>query len=147
MELYSEILLKGLKDVKSNVLPTFNDFLKNKEEEIRFLIKERWLFGKRPDGTLIGFYSNTRYAKEKATQNPRAGFLNVDLIDTGALVEAIKISIFDNGFEVFSTDSKYNSIFDKYGADNFNITDKESEEIINQVLNSTIEYLYKKYIL
>lgn len=147
MELYSEILLKGLNNVKANVLPTFNDLFYKKQDEIKKLIKERWILGKRPDGSLIGEYHNYGYAKEKATQNPRAGFLNVDLIDTGALVEAIKISMFDNGFEVFSTDSKYNSIFDKYGADNFNITDKESEEIINQVLNSTIEYLYKKYIL
>jgi hypothetical protein len=147
MELYSEIMLKNLQSVRKETSQTFIDLMYEKQNEIKSLIKQRWLFGKKPDGTIIGQYHSGKYANEKNRQNPKAGLFNVDLIDTGSLVEAIKISMINNGFEVFSTDIKYNKIADKYGDDNFNITDKETEEIINEVSVATIENLYNKYML
>lgn len=146
MELYSDLLVKNLQKVRNDITPTFDAYFYEKEPIIRQLIKERWLLGKRPDGSEIGEYHSTKYAQEKYKQNSKAGLFNVDLIDTGELVSAIKISLFSEGFEIFSTDSKFNKIADKYGEDNFNITDKEEEELISEISQKTIEYLYSKYI-
>ncbi len=154
MELYTSVLLDNLKKVREQIEPTFNEFFQQHEKEIRQLIKERWLLGKRPDGSLIGSYSSMGYALDKHSQNPTAGFYNVDLIRTGDLVDAIKISLVSVGFEIFSTDEKYNKIssepteFSKgaYGKDNFNLTDEQTEEIISKVSVQTLEFLYNKYI-
>lgn len=147
MELYSEIFLNNLKSVRKETDVTFNDFLKERESEIRFLIKERWSFGKRPDGTLIGQYSSSKYAEEKHKLNPKPGLFNVDLIDHQDLVDGIKIVLQTRGFKIISSDEKFAKISKKYGLDNFNLSEDELEQIINEVSVATIEYLYNKYLL
>jgi len=146
MELYSEILVKDLNSVKSNIDSTFNSLMIEQESEIRNLIHKRWLLGKRPDGTRIGVYRDTKYKDFKYFKNPLAGG-EVDLIDTGALWKGIEIFNTSKGIEIFSSDWKYNEISEKYGDDNFNITDKEEQELIDEISTLTIELLYKKYIL
>ena len=146
MELYSDLLVKGLQQVRNDIVPTFDAYFYEKEPIIRQLIKQRWLLGKKPDGSLIGKYRDFEYADAKEQVNPMAGFGNVDLIDTGNLWRKIEIFKQGDSFEIFSTDSKFNKIADKYGDENFNITDKEEEELINEISIKTIELLYSKYI-
>jgi hypothetical protein len=146
MKLDTEILLKGLKTTKENIKPTFDAFFIEKEPQIRYLIYTRWLLGKRPDGRSIGVYFSEDYREYKYFKNPLAG-ASVDLIDTGSLWKHIEIFNESDGIEIISTDEKFEKIIDKYGSDNFNITDAQEEEIINEISIKTIEYLYKKYVL
>jgi hypothetical protein len=146
MNLYSEILVKDLNSIKSNIDSTFNALMVEQESDIRYMIYQRWLLGKRPDGTRIGVYRDLEYQEFKYFKNPLAGG-EVDLIDTGALWKGIEIFNTSKGIEIFSTDSKYNEIAEKYGDDNFNITDKEEQELIDEISTLTIELLYKKYLL
>jgi hypothetical protein len=146
MDLYSEILLKDLKRVKEDIKPTFDAYFLQKEPQIRYLIYTRWLLGKRPDGRRIGVYFSEEYREYKYFKNPLAG-ADVDLIDTGDLWKNIEIFNESDGIEIISTDEKFEKIIDKYGADNFNITDAQEEEIINEIQIKTIEYLYNKFVL
>lgn len=146
MELYSDVLLNSLRSVRSESVQTFDvKFLAEKDRVKRF-IKERWLEGKRPDGSLIGEYHSLFYADEKYKMNSQAGFLNVDLTVTGDLGNRIDLSLVPDGIEVFSTDEKFNKIFDKYGGDNFNITDEQTETLIDEISSATVEELYLKYL-
>ena len=147
MELYSEIMLKGLQSVKNDIKPTFDALMIENESTIRNWIRSRWLLGKRPDGTLIGLYKDFFYAEDKFQQyNSQAGFGQVDLIQTGALWKGIEIFNTIQGIEIDSTDIKFGDIAQKYGIDNFNITPEETNQLIDEISTATIELLYQKYL-
>ncbi len=136
---YSELLRQ-----KENIPKMSLDEYMRKKNEIKQLIKQRWLIGKRPDGSLIAKYNQFGYATEKYKQNSKAGFMNVDLIDTGSLVNQITTALTGNGIEVISTDSKFNMIADKYGDDNFNISDAEQEQIEDDIAVIVIDKIMNK---
>lgn len=108
------------------------------------------MLGKDPDGNEIGVYSRSQigaeYAFFKNTINPLAGVGNVDLTLTGALGKGIKVKPLGESFEVFSTDSKFDEIADKYGDYNFNISEDEKkvlfDKIMAQVLNDIMDKSY-----
>jgi len=118
----------------------------DKEPIIRDLIYRRWLLGKKPDGSLIGVYRDAEYQEYKYFKNPQAN-AHVDLIDTGALWKGIELFNTKDGIEIFSTDEKYSEISFKYGDENFNITEQETNSLIDEISNLTLQLLYKKYIL
>lgn len=136
-------MLANLQRAKKQLAPTFDGLFLKEERNIRELIQNRWLFGKKPDGSIIGVYKSFGYAVSKFQENSRAGFNNVDLTDTGSLGNKIKIALVSQGIEVFSQDEKYNDIAEKYGDSNFNITDSEKEQIINKVMDLTIKKIYR----
>lgn len=104
------------------------------EKWIRDTVRSNWKLGIRPDtNDIIGLYRSESYANEKYNQNSSAGFGNVDLTLTGALGKGIVISGFNKEYEVFSTDSKYNDIVEKYGDWNFNITEEQKTELFNRI--------------
>ena len=147
MELYSEIMLKGLQSVRNDIKSTFDALMIEQEPTIREWIRNRWLLGKRPDGSLIGIYGDFFYAENKFEQhNKQAGFGQVDLILTGTLWKGIEIFNTSQGIEIDSTDIKFGNIAQKYGIDNFNITPKETEQLIDEISTATIELLYQKYL-
>lgn len=112
------------------------DFELHKEENwIRETIRQRWLLGKRPDGSLIGLYRSEDYANYKFNENNKAGFGNVDLTLTGALVRGIRISGFNDEYEIYSEDTKYEDIVEKYGYYNFNISEDEQKELFQRIYN------------
>lgn len=106
-----------------------------KQAWIREKIRKRWLLGKRPDGSMIGLYRDEGYAEYKLGLNNEAGFGNVDLTLTGALGRGIRISGFNDEYEVFSEDQKYESIVERYGYYNFNITEQEKNELFDKILS------------
>lgn len=146
MELYTDILLRDLKRAKEEIKPTFDALFLGKESEIRYLIYSRWLLGEKPNGQRIGIYRDEEYRDYKYFKNPFAG-ASVDLIDSGDLWKGIKIFNESDGIEIFSTDWKFEMIMDKYGEENFNITEKETQEIITEIQTLTLELIYKKYVL
>lgn len=116
--------------------------------KIKKLIKERWKQGLKPDGTKIGRYFSGEYASEKSKQNPQAGFGNVDLILSGSLVNNIDVLLQNNSiFEVISRDDKFWKIAEKYGDDNFNLSEDQTEvifkEIENEIINKILDKLWR----
>lgn len=114
------------------------------EDEVRKWIKERWLLGDRPDGSIIGVYRSSEYAMFKQQMNPKAGG-DVDLTLTESLGDKIQMIPKSKAmFQIISTDSKYSEIVEKYGDVNFNLSPDKLEllfdmignQIINKVLNN-----------
>lgn len=132
-----------------NLIEDYIDIEFHKEEGwIKSTIRNRWALGKRPDGSMIGLYASEEYAREKYQQNTSAGFGNVDLTLTGSLWKGIQISGFNNEYEIFSKDSKYEEIVDKYGEYNFNISDSEKKQLFTKIENKVlIEILDKTYAM
>ena len=114
------------------------------EKWIREAIRNRWSLGLKPDGSIIGLYSSEEYATEKLKQNSKAGFGNVDLTLTGSLWKGIQISGFNDEYEIFSSDSKYEEITEKYGEYNFNITEKEKKILFDRILVNVLTDVLKK---
>jgi hypothetical protein len=106
------------------------------EKWIRKTIRNRWKLGKTPEGGVIGLYRSEIYADYKYGENPNAGFGNVDLTLTGALGRGIRISGFNEEYEIYSEDSKYEDIKDKYGEYNFNISEQEQIELFKRIVNA-----------
>ena len=116
----------------------------NNENWIRETIKDRWKTGKTPNGDLIGFYRSEPYALDKNKQNSFAGFGNVDLILTGSLWKGIQIDFTSQTqAEVFSTDSKFDAISEKYGDYNFNLSVKEQEWLDEMIFNEVLSIMLK----
>ena len=125
---------KALKKEIASLEDTIDRQMFRKEKWIREKIRKRWLLGKDPDGNIIGLYASEDYANEKFSQNSMAGFGNVDLTLTGSLGQKIQIGGFNNEYEIFSKDPKFDDITEKYGDYNFNITDEERKELFDEIL-------------
>ena len=129
------------KDIKT----LYNSYFKELFPQVRKMIKERWLKGITPDGGKIGAYRVVNYALFKQEINPLAGFYMVDLTLTGSLGDKISfLMLSDSEYEIFSTDSKYISIVEKYGDYNFNLSETEKNEIAKEITNKTILEIIKK---
>ena len=125
-----------------------NQSLEAKENWIKEKIKDRWLLGIDPSGNKIGFYRSSEYAGFKSSINNKAGLGNVDLTLTGALGRGIKVKGFNTGLEIYSTDSKYDEITEKYGDYNFNLSDEVRDELFNEVLSEILnEVINQSYAL
>lgn len=125
----------------------FDNLFEEVFPKIKDAIRERWKKGEKPDGNIIGIYASSSYAFEKNKQNSLAGMFKVDLTLTGALGKGITIAFIDVGkYEIFSTDSKYSEIVQKYGEYNFNISETEQKKIAfdisTKITNKLIQYYY-----
>lgn len=142
MELnYFKPLSKKAKDAQKKTEDFVDEEIIRNEAWIRNNIRNRWLKGLRPDGSIIGEYASESYAEDKFKQNRLAGFGNVDLTLTKSLGEKIEIGGFQNEYEIFSKDRKYDEIVDKYGEDNFNITPEQEEELLNKAKVYALEQM------
>ena len=123
-----ETRLKQITETKvENLLA--KEILRNGNDIVQ-LVRNRWLLGKRPDGSIIGEYASFEYEQEKLIKNPSAGG-NVDLIDTGSLESKLVVNHIRNSlFNIFSKDVKAVSIAEKYGLDVYGVTNKEEKEIM-----------------
>jgi hypothetical protein len=148
---YTELELEYVKKQKSIFVEIVENAVIEIKEEVRQLIKTRWLTGTSVNGGLIknkqtgGGYASLKYKRLKILKNPIAGG-NIDLTFTGALGDKIDITITQNGnYEIVSLDSKYNEIGNKYGFDEFGLTVKQKVLITNKLerlIFSKIENLY-----
>ena len=119
--------------------------LRDKQHVIDF-VKQRWKKGERPDGSIIGTYAWVEYEMFKRQRNPLADG-NVDLIDTGSLMEGIDlIPRIGANFSIFSTDAKFLLIVEQYGLDVFALTEEEQKVVIDIVQSETNMALYRYVI-
>ena len=106
-------------------------------------IKRRWLFGKDPNGDIIGQYRNSEYQAFKVSYNSKANG-NVDLTLTGALGNALTISKKgETEYQIYSTDPKFGKISDKYGLQQFNLDNKQRIELFEMLTYFALEEYYK----
>lgn len=110
-------------------------------------VKRRWKIGESSLGGIIGEYSNSplgqEYKSYKMSINPSAGG-NVDLTLTGALGRGLTIKkINSTDYKLFSTDSKYEMLGDKYGFDEFGLSESEWLEMQSELLVFALENAIK----
>jgi len=149
MEYIEEEFFRVLKEEN-----TFQDIIDSSvnelKDDIRRTIKERWLDGISANGGKIinkatgKGYSQLSYKALKLSLNPKASG-DVDLTLTGSLGDRITIiKTESNDHEIISEDSKYLEIGNKYGFDEFGLSNDETifymkllEEFIEVKLNNT----------
>lgn len=134
LETYQTDLKKSVRNISGMVSFEMMEF----EDDVRKWIKERWLLGDRPDGSIIGVYRSADYAALKQRMNPKAGG-DVDLTLTESLGNNIQLlPNKKNMFEIISTDSKFKEIREKYGDVNFNLSPDKLELLFDMIGNSII---------
>lgn len=137
MATWLDSYLSKLEQAKGDVQDDLINMLVEREGEIKQMIKDRWRLGLRPDGSIIGHYKDPDYAIFKQQINPLAGG-DVDLIYNRDLVNNIDLIMNSFGAEVISTDEKYTKIANKYGYDNFNITDEQENELLDEIMAQVV---------
>lgn len=143
MATFLDSYINKLEKAKNNVESDVLTLLIENESEIRAMIKQRWLLGKRPDGDIIGVYRNNLYQVFKSELNNTAGG-TVDLTLTGDLGNRIKATLENKGIEIISTDEKFNDISEKYGLDNFNITEEEENELLDGIMVEVVTNIFNE---
>lgn len=143
MATFLDSYIKGLENAKKGIEDDILSLLLDNETNIRQMIKKRWLLGKRPDGSLIGYYRDIEYAIFKQSINPSADG-DVDLIVSEQLVNNIKTVLSNKNIEIVSTDVKFESISLKYGLDNFNITEEETNKLLDEIMSEVVINIFKK---
>lgn len=143
MATYLDSYYSKLKSSTQNIESEILSLLVDREPEIREFIKSRWKLGKRPDGSLIGFYRDVDYAIFKQQINSAAGG-DVDLTLTGSLGDRIKVILQSKGIEIYSDDWKFEHIAIKYGIDNFNITEEQENELLDEIMAQVIINAFNK---
>ena len=148
MATFLDSYINKLEKAKNNVESDVLSLLIDNESEIRAMIKQRWLLGKRTDGDIIGVYSDSDYsngyAEQKNRMNPKAGYGNVDLVLSGDLVGRIKTVLENKKIEIISTDDKFEDILENYGADNFNITEEEETELLDGIMVEVVTNIFNE---
>lgn len=125
----------------------FDNLFEQVFPQVKKMIQERWLKGKSPNGDVIGLYMSNPYSMFKNQKNPMAGFGVVDLTNTGEMGDKITFGFMDVAeYEIFSTVPYYTRIVQKYGEFQFNVTDKEKEqifiEIATKISEITLNFIY-----
>lgn len=106
-------------------------------------VKRRWILGKSVDGGIIGEYRSDEYRQFKISINPQAkGF--VDLHYTGSLADLLTVRKAGNLFEIYSTDSKFQSIGKKYGFEEFGLSSEEQEQLFSEIYEIVVESIMNK---
>jgi len=136
-------LLNKANQEKSQIPQVLGTLIIFNSSEIIDGIKQRWLFGKDPNGDIIGQYRNSEYQAFKVSYNSKANGY-VDLTLTGDLGKGLKISkISQNEYEIFSTDWKFGQIADKYGLKQFNLDKVQRIELFEMLTYFALEEYYK----
>lgn len=131
-------------EIDTNLL--FDNLFEEVFPKIKDAIRERWKRGLKPDGNIIGIYASSSYAFQKNKQNSLAGIFKVDLTLTGALGKGLTLAFIDVAkYEIFSTDSKFTEIVQKYGEYNFNISDEEKTKLARDISIKITNQIIKNY--
>lgn len=116
-------------------------------------VKSRWLLGESVFGGAIGGklssanfgeYRSSEYKAFKISYNPQASG-RVDLTLTGALGAGLNVKKNSSTiFQVLSADSKYSEIGNKYGFEEFGLSDSEWITMQDEILAFALETIIKK---
>ena len=111
-------------------------------------VRKRWLIGESVEGGFIGEYSNSQmgqdYRAYKLSLNPSASG-HVDLTLTGSLGDGLTVKQQSSeSFLVYSTDSKYDEIGDKYGFEEFGLAEHEWYEMQQEMIEVVLDLVLSK---
>lgn len=134
-------MLERIKSV--NVTEESATALDANAKEIIDLQKVQLLKGVKADGKKIGKYKNNSYAAKKFSQNPLAGFGNVDLKLTGDFAFGIFVDVRTQSFVIDSQDNKTDKIFKRYG-DPFGLNKKSKVELIPPLKKTMVKNIKNK---
>lgn len=141
-----EGLLNDLRKVNlQQILSWIDEAVRNNETKIINMARNRMKSGQGVSGGVIGYYRSLSYELFKRRENPLAKG-NVDLFLTGELQSKMRISSLGYGsYFIYSTDEKYTLLADKYGANQFGLTEEQHDEVIGIVVNYVIDKINKYY--
>lgn len=144
---YKNLLQKAQKE-KNQVPHTIGTLIIFNSSNIVEGIRRRWLFGKDPNGNIIGNYRSRDYQMFKVGFNSFANG-NVDLTLTGALGRGLTIrKKSDSQYEIFSTDWKFGKIAEDYGIENFNMDGQQTTELFDMLHLMALEtYLQNVWLV
>jgi|SRR5690554_684466 len=95
---------------------------------------------------VIGVYASEAYRMFKLKMNPLAGG-NVDLFLTGDLQRSLTIEKKSkNIFKIYSTDEKYKMLANKYGKEQFGLTEEHNAELMINIHAYLIEKIFEKIL-
>lgn len=95
---------------------------------------------------VIGEYKSVAYAMFKQRMNPLAGG-SVDLFLTGDLQRFLTIEKRSKKiFKIYSKDDKYKMLANKYGSDQFGLTEEQNTELMINIHAYLIEKIFEKIL-
>lgn len=146
MDLYEKQYQKAKKQ-KNDLKNDIDTILIFESANIVDKVKKRWSWGRGVNGGIIGEYSKSQlgqsYKAFKLNKNPSARG-TVDLILSGSLSNKLTLKRLGGLFEIISTDSKFNQIGQKYGFEQFNLTEDETKELQNEIIEKILtNYTYE----
>lgn len=141
IETYQRTLQKSIS--RSEISKLVGDIIILNSGIIINQVRERWQHGQSVYGGIIGRYSWDDYRMFKQAQNPLAGG-NVDLMLTGALSLGLTVKKVGSEYQIFSTDSKYNKIGQKYGYEEFGLTKEQLDAFFNELFEFAYESILSK---
>ena len=95
---------------------------------------------------VIGEYKSVAYRMFKQRMNPLAGG-SVDLFLTGDLQRFLTIEKRSkNIFKIYSKDGKYKMLADKYGKEQFGLTEEQNTELMINIHTYLIEKIFEKIL-
>ena len=141
-----DTLLEKLNQINLQTIFTWIDeYISINEKRILDMARDRMKRGEGVNGGVIGYYRSAAYEMFKRRENPLAKG-NVDLFLTGALQEKMRLSKSGNAsYYIYSTDEKYSMLADKYGANQFGITEEQHNELLGQVIDYVITKIMQCY--
>lgn len=131
---------------KDNLYSWCDEYIDLKKDDIIKKVKDRLKHGESVFGNgPVGYYKQQWYSDFKRSLNPLADG-NVDLFRHGNLFKGITIQLFGNGHKIFSTDEKYDGLAEKYGKEEFGLTEYEHEELLKGMQVYLIEKIFEKIL-
>lgn len=95
---------------------------------------------------VIGEYKSVAYAMFKQRMNPLAGG-SVDLFLTGDLQRFLTIEKRSkNIFKIYSKDDKYKMLANKYGKEQFGLTEEQNTKLMTDIHAYLIEKIFEKIL-
>lgn len=134
-----------LKEINQTQIRSWaEEYVNSNKSNILKLVKERMLKGENVNSTgkPIGVYKSKDYSLFKERLNPFAHG-TVDLFLEGDFQRFMTIEKKNvNTFKIYSKDDKYKQLGNKYGFEQFGLTEEQQEELQEEILF----YVYSKII-
>lgn len=133
---------------KTDIIKWCEEYIYSKRPDLVIQIQERLKRGQNVKNVndVIGEYASQNYAIFKQRMNPLAGG-SVDLFLEGDLQRLLTIEKQStNIFKIYSKDSKYKKLADKYEKEQFGLTEEQHLELNASMTIYVIEKIFEKIL-